>query len=311
VKRVLAGLLAPLGALVVSAPAAPPAWRTHASLPAPRSEVAAATAGRTIVIVGGFAADRSTSARVDAYDVAADRWRRLPDLPGEANHAMAAASEGQLYVVGGYAADGSPRRDAFVFSSGRWRKRPSMPAGRAAAGAAIIAGRLYVAGGVTDVSGERQLARSMLVFNLKTRRWASLPGPTPREHLGVAALGGRLYVAAGRKAGLDTNLTTFEAFDPATRRWQTLPPVPGARGGTGLAGTTGRLVSVGGEEPGGTIASVYRFTVATRRWQRLPDLPTPRHGLGVAALAGRVYVVAGGPTPGLSVSGANESIAVG
>jgi hypothetical protein len=68
---------------------------------------------------------------------------------------------------------------------------------------------------------------------------------------------------------------------------------------------------VGGEEPGGTIASVYRFTVATRRWQRLPDLPTPRHGLGVAALAGRVYVVAGGPMPGLSVSGANESIAVG
>jgi hypothetical protein len=40
-------------------------------------------------------------------------------------------------------------------------------------------------------------------------------------------------------------------------------------------------------------------------------LPTPRHGLGVVGLGGRVYAVAGGPTPGLAVSGANESIAVG
>jgi hypothetical protein len=68
---------------------------------------------------------------------------------------------------------------------------------------------------------------------------------------------------------------------------------------------------VGGEEPGGTIASVYAYKVAAARWDRLPDLPTPRHGLGVVALRGRVYAVAGGPTPGLAVSGANESIAVG
>jgi N-acetylneuraminic acid mutarotase len=286
------------------------AWRSHAPLPAPRSEVAAAAVGRTLVVVGGFCADGSTSARVDEYDPAADSWRRLPDLPGAANHAMAAASAGRLYVAGGYGSDGFQRRTAYVLAAGRWQRLPAMPESRAAAGAAVIGGRLYVAGGVTGKAGTRRLATRLLVYSLRTRRWSSLPGPTPREHLGVAALGGRLYVAGGRTAGYDTNLTTFEVFDPARSRWRRLAPVPGPRGGTGLGAVNRSLVSVGGEEPAGTIASVYRYAPATGRWQRLADLPTPRHGLGVVGFAGRVYALAGGPTPGLDVSGANESLAV-
>jgi hypothetical protein len=90
-----------------------------------------------------------------------------------------------------------------------------------------------------------------------------------------------------------------------------LRPVPSPRGGTGLAAARGRLFSVGGERPGGTIASVWAFDVATGRWQRLPDLPTPRHGLGVAVLDGRLYAVAGGKEPGLFVSGANEILDLG
>jgi hypothetical protein len=70
-------------------------------------------------------------------------------------------------------------------------------------------------------------------------------------------------------------------------------------------------VSVGGEEPGGTIGETYGFRSADGSWQRLEDLPTPRHGLGVVALGGRVYVIGGGPEPGLTVSGANESLPVG
>jgi len=33
---------------------------------------------------------------------------------------------------------------------------------------------------------------------------------------------------------------------------------------------------------------------------------TARRGLGAAAVAGRIYVISGGPTPGDSVSAANE-----
>jgi N-acetylneuraminic acid mutarotase len=87
-----------------------------------------------------------------------------------------------------------------------------------------------------------------------------------------------------------------------------LPLVPDPRGGTGAAALAGRVVSVGGEEPGGTIDEVLEYRIAEGRWVRLADLPTPRHGVGVAALGGRVYVIGGGPEPGLTVSSANEAL---
>lgn len=146
------------------------------------------------------------------------------------------------------------------------------------------------------------------LLDLASGRWSSVPGPRPREHLVVTSAGGKVYAVAGRLDGLDTNQRALEAYSPAMRRWTALPPVPGARGGTGAAVAGGLLLSVGGEEPEGTIGSVYGYEVASRRWRRLSDLPTPRHGLGVAALGGRIYAIGGGTEPGLSVSGANESL---
>ena len=68
------------------------------------------------------------------------------------------------------------------------------------------------------------------------------------------------------------------------------------------------IVSIGGEAPGGTIASVFTYDTASRKWRKLPDLPTPRHGLGVVATGRTVYAIAGGPQPGLTTSGAVEHI---
>jgi N-acetylneuraminic acid mutarotase len=177
-----------------------------------------------------------------------------------------------------------------------------MPFPRAAAGAAFARGKLYVMGGV----GPNGLARAALEYDPARRRWRTIQGPTAREHLGVTAARGRVFVVAGRTAGFDTNLDVMEAYSPATRRWTTLPRVPGRRGGTAATSTGRYVVSVGGEANEGTIKEVYALDLNTNRWRRLPDLPTPRHGLGVVYANGRVYVVAGGPTPGLSVSPANE-----
>jgi N-acetylneuraminic acid mutarotase len=282
-------------------------WTAGTPLEAPRTEVAAAPLGPEIVVAGGFLASGGNSRRVDAYDTRAATWRRLPDLPVSVDHAAAASWQGRVVVVGGYGSDRRPLRQAFLFDGRGWRALPRPPAERAAAAAAATRdGRVWVVGGRTE-SG---LATTMLMLDLKTLRWATAPGPVPREHLAAAATGGLVYAVAGRKAGLDTNLTTFQAYDPRARRWRSLPPVPSARGGTGAAALAGRIVSVGGEAPGGTIASVYAYVVARRRWVQLPSLPTPRHGLGVVALGGRVWVVAGGRMPGLTVSGAVESLAV-
>jgi N-acetylneuraminic acid mutarotase len=299
--RVLSPALALLLLVAGAARASGPGWQTAAPMPQARSEVASAVLGREIVVVGGYLADGRSSGRVDAYSPGTGHWRRLPDLPAKVNHAMAAAAKGRLYVVGGYGAE----RRAFVFGRSRWRELRKLPAPRAAGGAAIVGERLYVAGGV---SAPGALARKLLILDLRTGRWSSRAGPSPREHLAVVSVGGLVYALAGRSAG--TNFTTLEAYSPRRGNWRPLPRVPYPRGGTGAAVVGNRIVSIGGEEPAGTIASVYAYSVSAKRWARLPDMLTPRHGLAVAALGGRVYAIAGGPQPGLHVTSANEFLAL-
>jgi N-acetylneuraminic acid mutarotase len=271
----------------------------------PRTEVAAAVLGNRIVVAGGFLANGGNSRRVDAYDPARDTWARLPDLPVSVDHAAAASWRGRLVVVGGYGADRDPLRAAFLFDGRRWRRLPAPPEERAAAAAAATSdGRVWVVGGRTRTG----LATQMLSLDLRTLRWRAHAGPRPREHLAAAALGGRVYAIGGRRAGYDTNLPTVQAFDPRRGRWSRLPDLPDPRGGTGAAAIGGRIVSVGGESPTGTNRTVWALRPGARAWTALPDLPTPRHGLGVVAFRGRVWALAGGPQPGLTVSGAVESL---
>lgn len=304
-RGALLGSLALL--LAAAAPAATRDWESLAPLPMPRTEVAAAVFGSEIGVFGGFTAAGDASTRADAYSPSLDRWRRLPDLPVGVHHAMAVGVAGRLYVLGGYRSRGEPVRAVFELVGGRWRALPRMPFPRAAAGAAAVGRQIVVAGGIGTPG---RLAQNALVFDLRSRRWSVVVGPTPREHLGVTSLAGTVYAVAGRTAGLDTNLLHFESYRPGDKGWRRLQPVPDPRGGTGAAALAGVVVSVGGEEPGGTIAEVLAYRVADRRWVRLEDLPTPRHGVGVAALGGRVFVIGGGPEPGLTVSAANEALQI-
>ena len=288
--------------------AASPRWRLAAPVPVPRTEVAAALFGPEIGVVGGFLASAQNSRRADAYSPVRNRWRRLPALPAPIDHGMAAGRGSELYVVGGYGPGAAAQSSAFVLRGGRWRPLASMPSPRAAAGAAVAGGKLYVVGGV-EAPG--RLARDAFAYDFDDGRWSVIAGPRPREHLGAAALGGLVYAVAGRTAGIDTNLDVVEAYDPRANRWRAIPRVPDPRGGTAAAAVAGRLLSVGGEEPGGTIRTVFSYNPKSQRWSRLPSLPRPRHGLGLVGYRGRAYALAGGPTPGLSVSGSNQVLRVG
>ena len=166
-------------------------------------------------------------------------------------------------MLGGYAASGAVAAKR-LRAPGRTLACAAAHAVPARGGGSRRRGRrIVVAGGIGEAA---RLARNALVFDLRTSRWSVVPGPTPREHLAVASLGGVVYAVGGRTSGLDTNLLHFESFRPGDRAWKRLQPVPDARGGTGAAGLAGQIVSVGGEEPAGTIAEVLAYRVAERRW---------------------------------------------
>jgi N-acetylneuraminic acid mutarotase len=279
------------------------AWHSNPPLPVARTEVASANWRDYVVIVGGFTSDGRSSARIDGYNARIEKWQRFPDLPIAVNHAMAAGGSGDLYVVGGYTSgETRPTRAAFVLYGGRWHRLPPLPYARAAGGAAFIDNTLYVAGGI----GPYGPARSMLAYDAVRRHWRVVSGPRPREHLGVTAVHGWLYVVGGRIYGRP--LATVQRWSPRTRRWERIASLPEPRGATAAAPAYGSVVSACAEGPGTTSAAVYAYSPPTKRWRRLPDQPLPRHSCGVVGVGATVFIVGGGPTPGLTVTAANESL---
>ena len=234
--------------------------------------------------------------RVDAYSPARNRWRRLPALPAAVNHAMAASDGQRLYVVGGY---GAP--DARVPSSRSALAAAARPPGAESGGR----GRdrrphpLRVGGVAEEASRGKSLA-----FDRVRRRWSRIPGPKPREHLGVSALAAastppraRVGDELRRLPGLRPDAAALGLARPCARDARR------HRLGLGWPGDhLGRERVARGHLGRG----LPRTTCAPDAGAGCPTCRPLRHGLGVLGFGGRVYVVGGGPTPGLSVSGANE-----
>ena len=285
-------------------------WQPNAPLPQARTEVAAAAAGGEIVVVGGFLADGSTSARRGRVLTCARPLATPAGSPGSGQPRH--GGERRAACLCGRRLRGRhgcrQRRARRVGAQQRPLADTPAPPGKACRRWSGDRGREAVRRGWRRSQRARaedarpRPGQTAAGRRHRGRRPASIsPSPPPT---------GRVYALGGRRAGLDTNLAALESYSPGARRWLELPPVPQPRGGTGAAAVGGRrIISVGGEEPDGTIGSVYAYDLAARRWTRLADLPTPRHGLGVVALGGRVYAIGGGPQPGLFVSDATESIA--
>jgi N-acetylneuraminic acid mutarotase len=278
-------------------------WTTGPKSLVKRTEVAAAQAGRSIYVIGGFEEPGRTTAVVERYEIDARRWSKVQPLPVPLNHAAAVGYRGSVYVLGGYAgASGLSEPVATLYrydpARDRWAKLPSAPTARAALALGAMGGRLYAAGGA-GAGG----AMSMLeIYDIAGRRWSTGPPMSvPREHLGGATLRGAFYAVAGRNPS--GNFAIVERYAPGNG-WTRLPDLAKPRGGNGAAAWAAgrRVFAVGGEEGAGTIAELEAYD--GKRWRRLPDMPTPRHGLGVVfdQKTRRLYVLEGGPQPGFAFS---------
>ncbi len=303
-----------VGASPTQAPSAN-SWRTLAPMPTPRSEVAVAELNRRIYVIGGFEEDGSPSDKVEVYDPATDSWTEAAALPAPRHHAASFVFV-SLFVMGGFETGfDDPQSTIFQYdsSSDSWTEAASLPAPRGALGAVdllcdeqVFLGACIYAIGGTDADGKNIAS---VAFNDPNGVWleaASLP--TPRDHLAVAVSDGHIYAIGGRREiDFGRNLDANEEYNRQANAWTSRAPLPTARSGIAAAELDGRIYVFGGEGSGGTFDENEVYDPATDIWQTLPPMPTARHGLGAAVVDGTIYVIGGGPTPGLSVSGANEA----
>src|SRR5574339_509865 len=85
------------------------AWRTAAPATMKRTEVAAATVGGKIYVVGGFEEPSfgnvlhfAITSAVEEYDPLTDRWSTKAPMPVGLHHVGIGVVGGRLYVIGGY-----------------------------------------------------------------------------------------------------------------------------------------------------------------------------------------------------------------
>jgi len=293
-------------------------WRTASPAPMKRTEVAAATVGGKIYVVGGFEEPRlgnvlnfAITATVEEYDPSTDRWSTKAAMPVGLHHAGIGVVGSRLFIIGGYKQSGlsvwGPVATVYVYdpAADAWSERASMPTARGALSVAVHEGKLYAIGGYEG----RANSAAVEVYDPVRDSWTSrAPLPTPRDHLATAAAGGKLYAIGGRlKGDYHRNLSIIEVYDPSADKWSKAPDLPTARSGITAAVAGGRIFVFGGEGADGTFRENEAYDPSRDAWQTMTPMPTARHGLGSAVVDGRIFVLSGGPTPGGSFSNLNEA----
>jgi glucose/arabinose dehydrogenase/N-acetylneuraminic acid mutarotase len=208
---------------------------------------------------------------------------------------LAQGPDGTIYVGefgGNLITSLKPTSSSTPPSLGSWTTKQPMPVAVLDAGGGAVGGKLYAVAGKTS-AGPRT---TLYAYDPGTDSWSTgpnLPGPAV-ENPAVTELDGKLYAFGGSAKAFSGAVTNAAVFDPATSTWQTLAPMPTARGGAAAEAINGKIYVVGGMDgSGASLASVAVYDPATNTWSTAAPMSTRRDNPGSAVLGGKLYVFGG------------------
>ncbi len=186
-------------------------WRTAAPAPMKRTEVAAATIGAKIYVVGGFeepslgnVLNFAITPAVEEYDPSTDRWTAKAAMPIGLHHVGTGVVGGRLYVIGGYKQSvlsvWGPVATVYRYDpvTDAWTERASMPTARGALSVTVHEGKLYAIGGYEGKAN----SAAVEVYDPVANTWISrAPLPTPPDQLATATAAGKVYAIGGSLKG--------------------------------------------------------------------------------------------------------------
>jgi N-acetylneuraminic acid mutarotase len=247
-------------------------WTVKKKMLVPAHHAAAAEYGGKVYVFGGFVGRPGIRgwgpiANAFLYDPVADTWKELAPMPTPRGSACAVVVDGKIYVIGGAHSNipGKPSTEPMLANvpqvvtgiveeydpaANTWRSRATMPTGRNHFFAAAVDGKIYAINGrlgtafvtasdVTDIVEE---------YDPKTDSWRYLGrSPTKRGDVAGGVHNGQIYVTGGEYEEPRGKITfwAFEAYEPKTNTWRTLPHMQIARHGF-VAGFLGNEFNVAG-----------------------------------------------------------------
>jgi N-acetylneuraminic acid mutarotase len=256
-------------------------------------------AGRELLIVGA-ASGKGVGM---AYNPATSTWRRLPPTPGPAETmegGYTAVWTGSELLGGGLGLNA-----AYNPATNRWRPIREWRGNRN--GIVVWTGHqvLTWGGGCCDYYGNGGSA-----YTPATDSWERLPqAPLAGRYTAGAWTGRELIIAGGTGRSQTGNVVkslTFAdaaAYNPSTRTWRRLPPMPEPRAGASATWTGTEVLVVGGSKPPINVEPYVRlhtdgvaYNPATNRWRRLPAMGDTGRTEHIATWTGRQLLVWGGWT---------------
>jgi len=198
-------------------------------------------------------------------------------------------------------------------------------------GAAISDDVLYVYGGHTgEAHSYYQEAQANTLRRLNLRQpsqWESVGRGHGLQGLAMVAHGGKLYRIGGfrakNKKGEEQSLwsqANVSCFDPKTKKWTELPPLPEPRSSFDAAVLGDKIYVVGGWSMQGDQESTWHKTAYMldlgrkgATWEPLETSPFQRRALSVAAHQGKIYAIGGmqpkgGPTTRVDVFDTDKNV---
>ena len=292
---------------LVAAPALPAfEWKTAEPSPIPRLEEAAMVVNGKLYLFGGFTT-ASTSARVDAYDIAKDSWSQLKDMPSPVNHLNAAVDGNTAWFAGGFKGNNPGKATEEVWkydiAADAWSAGPPLPEARGA-GALAVAGReLHFFGGF-KADRNTNCADHWVLSLDAPREWKRAADlPDARGHLSTAVLNGKIY-AFGGQHGHDpkpVDVDSCHVFDTATGQWSSIAKLPIRR--SHFESSTivyeGRIIIVGGRSNSSTpsrsaVNNITEYDPATDLWRELGSIPQNLAAPAAVIFGGHIIVSCGG-----------------
>lgn len=186
---------------------------------------------------------------------------------------------------------------------------PKLPEAISSFGAAVAGDSLYVYGGHTGGAHQHSKDNLSLRFSrLKLdapSEWESLPvgpglqSPALVAHQGkIYRIGGLTALNAAKEPEQLQSLADFERFDPATKQWTKLAPLPEPRSSHDAVVVGDLLYVVGGwnlgeDQKWHDTAYVADLSQEKPEWKELPKQPFKRRALAAAVADGKVYAIGG------------------
>jgi len=138
-------------------------WSAVASLPSPRSDLAAVAHGGKVFVFGGCTGTGAVTSEVDMYDPATDTWTTglAPMLTARAS--LVAGHSGQrVYAIGGWdGVSSSNANEVYNIAGDSWSATTAMSTARLEAGTHSHGGRVYVVGGANPAFGSSTAANEV------------------------------------------------------------------------------------------------------------------------------------------------------